>query len=253
MVYITGDRHGNFNDIQMWCRKRNTTKNDILIILGDAGINYYGNSYDMQLKEYLSNLNITLFCIHGNHEMRPTSIDTYKESQFMGGIVYKEDRFPNILFAKDGEVYSFNGLTTLVCGGAYSVDKEYRLLRGWHWFSDEQPSEVIKQTVENKCDSLNWTVDVMLTHTVPLKYEPTEWFIDGLEQDRVDKTTEEWLDSIENRLAYKKWYCGHYHGNKRIDKLQFMYEDIEAFSTLNEKIEVLTEDTNNKNDVDYEK
>lgn len=230
MIYITGDRHGDFGDIPMWCTINKTTKKDILIILGDAGINYYGkNSKDISLKEILKQLPITLFCIHGNHEMRPTSIDTYKETEFMGGIVYSEDDYPNILFAKDGEVYNFNGLKTLVCGGAYSVDKDYRLLRGWRWFSDEQPSEEIKKRVEEKCKSNNWNVDIMLTHTAPLKYEPREWFIDGLEQDRIDKSTEEWLDTIEDRLNYKKWYCGHYHGNKKLDKIQFMYGDIEKF------------------------
>jgi len=27
----------------------------------------------------------------------------------------------------------------------------------------------------------------------------------------VDKSTEIWLDEIEEQLDYKKWYCGHYH------------------------------------------
>lgn len=235
MIYITGDRHGNFDDIISWCSQYKTTKEDILIVLGDAGINYYGCKKDIELKNKLSKLDITLFCIHGNHEMRPESIGTYKEVPFMNGMVYREDEFPNILFAKDGEVYNFNGLNTLVCGGAYSVDKNYRLLRGWRWFSDEQPSEEIKKRVEDRCELLDWNIDIVLTHTCPLKYEPTEWFISGLNQNEVDKSTEIWLDTIENKLNYKKWYCGHYHGNKKIDKLQFMYEDIEFINKTKEQ------------------
>jgi 3-oxoacid CoA-transferase subunit A len=42
----------------------------------------------------------------------------------------------------------------------------------------------------------------------------------------VDNSTEQWLDSIDDKLAYEKWYCGHYHTSKLIDKLLFMFEDI---------------------------
>ena len=59
--------------------------------------------------------------------------------------------------------------------------------------------------------SAGWTVDVVLSHTVSPKYEPVEVFMAGVDQSRVDKSTEEWLDRIEDRLDYGKWYCGHYH------------------------------------------
>jgi len=39
-----------------------------MIILGDAGINYYLYERDYELKEQLAQLPITLFCVHGNHE-----------------------------------------------------------------------------------------------------------------------------------------------------------------------------------------
>ena len=40
-IYITGDTHREFDRIRYFCEKNKTTKNDIIIILGDAGINYY--------------------------------------------------------------------------------------------------------------------------------------------------------------------------------------------------------------------
>ena len=52
-------------------------ENDVIVILGDAGINYSGNPDDYNLKRDLSELSVVLFCIHGNHEMRPESILTY--------------------------------------------------------------------------------------------------------------------------------------------------------------------------------
>ena len=49
MVYITGDTHGDFTRIEKFCHDFKTTKEDYLIILGDAGINYWGES-DKKLK-----------------------------------------------------------------------------------------------------------------------------------------------------------------------------------------------------------
>ena len=37
------------------------------------------------------------------------------------------------------------------------------------------------------------------------------------------------LDEIENNTKYNTWYCGHYHIDKRIDKIRFMMNDIDEF------------------------
>ncbi len=42
MIYITGDTHGDFRNVEQFCKKCRPAKDDdVLIILGDAGINYY--------------------------------------------------------------------------------------------------------------------------------------------------------------------------------------------------------------------
>ena len=69
--FITGDTHGNFDRIERFCNRFKTTKEDILCILGDAGINYYLGKRDWDLKKRIRAFPITLFCIHGNHEERP--------------------------------------------------------------------------------------------------------------------------------------------------------------------------------------
>ena len=43
-IYITGDTHGDFRRVAAFCDKVKSTKDDVLIILGDAGINYYGKA-----------------------------------------------------------------------------------------------------------------------------------------------------------------------------------------------------------------
>ena len=121
------------------------------------------------------------------------------------------------------------GKKTVVIGGAYSVDKEMRLMYGYGWWPDEQPSMEIKVDVERQLNRLDWKVDVVLSHTTPLKYEPVEVFLKGIDQSKVDKSTEIWLDGIEDRLDYEKWYCGHYHTDKKIDRLEIMFERFGEF------------------------
>ena len=228
MIYLTGDTHGDFRRIKQFCFKVTPTLDDTLIILGDTGFNYYGNYRDMNAKEYASKLPVTLFCIHGNHECRPTSLPTYIEKEYHVGTVWYEEEYPNILFAKDGEIYDFDGKKCIVIGGAYSVDKFYCLTMGWHWFPDEQPSPEIKRRVEDQLAYVEYKVDVVLSHTCPVKYEPVETFMPNIDQSKVDKSTEIWLGEIESKLIYEKWYCGHYHIAKKIDKLQFMFDDYDT-------------------------
>ena len=50
MIYITGDKHANFEEVLNFCYVNKTSLDDTLIVLGDAGINYYANENDYILK-----------------------------------------------------------------------------------------------------------------------------------------------------------------------------------------------------------
>ena len=86
MIYITWDIHRNFYRLH----NIEQNKDNILIILGDAGINYCLNEKDKKLKKNMNNCNIKLFCIQGNHGERPKNISTYKEIDMFGGKVFIE-------------------------------------------------------------------------------------------------------------------------------------------------------------------
>lgn len=43
MIYITGDTHGRFEWVEQFCERFGTSREDVLIILGDAGINFSGD------------------------------------------------------------------------------------------------------------------------------------------------------------------------------------------------------------------
>lgn len=44
-------------------------------------------------KGFLESLPVTIFAIHGNHEQRPQTIETYKEKMWHGGMVYYEEEY----------------------------------------------------------------------------------------------------------------------------------------------------------------
>lgn len=83
----------------------------------------------------------------------------------------------------------------------------------------------IKDRVESVLASRSWQVDIVLSHTTPLSLEPREAFLPFIDQSTVDTSTEEWLDGIERRLAYERWYAGHFHTVKETGKLRLMYQD----------------------------
>lgn len=230
MIYYTGDIHGDPTRPIQFCRKQKLQSEDTLVLLGDVGANYFGDTRDGILKKAFKRISPTILCIHGNHEMRPSSIQSYRVKEWNGGRVWFEDAYPNLLFAKDGEIYTIEGIRHIVIGGAYSVDKYYRLRRGYHWWADEQPSAEIKAFVESQLDC--YDVDVVLSHTCPYRYEPVKMFLPMIPQETVDNGTEKWLDGIEAKLSYKAWFCGHWHTDKRIDKMHFLYKSFEECEYL---------------------
>lgn len=173
----------------------------------------------------MSQLPLTLLCVKGNHELHADEIPSYEEIPWYGGTIYQEPEYPNLLFAKNGEIYELEGKRAIAIGGAYSVDKFARLRCGAAWFDTEQPSDAVKDYVEAQLERTHWRVEYVLSHTAPKSYEPTHAFLPGLDQTTVDKSTEEWLGGIERRLDYEKWFCGHYHCECNMGQVQIMYED----------------------------
>ena len=209
--YITGDTHKKFDRVEEFCLEYHTTTDDVMIILGDSGINYWLSPKDEKLKERVARIPITCFCIHGNHEGRPWESSTdYRLVSWHGGLVYKEEKYPN-----------------MPIGGAGTVNKDYRISHGLQWFASEQPDDTIKQFVEQQLGKAGWKMDIILSHTVPIKAEPTWAFKPRKEPITVDKGTEEWLQTVYDRLDFSEWYAGHYHVETESMGIRIMFEDFD--------------------------
>lgn len=229
-VFCTGDIHADFKSIERikkFCIDNNTTKKDLMILLGDVGANYYLDERDIKTKEALASCPITFLCIHGNHEERPENICGYSIINYGGAPCYVQYEYPNILFPKDG-VININNYRCLILGGAYSLDKKVRIARGgdWKWFSSEQMSEETKQYIRELTDEIN-SFDYILSHTAPLIYEPRYLFLSVIDQSTVDKNMENFLQEIHDKITFKHWYLGHYHSDDNLsDKIRLVYNDI---------------------------
>ena len=72
-LFVRGDTHGNFDFLPYFCEENHTDYQDILVILGDAGLLYYGENKakEKYLKMHVSQQPITIVCVRGNHEDRP--------------------------------------------------------------------------------------------------------------------------------------------------------------------------------------
>ncbi len=228
-IYLTGDTHGDFHELVTLTRSIGITNRDLLIILGDVGVNFTNEIRDVYSKSSLSLIPAAILCVHGNHERRPTSPDIrwqYEEKEWMGGTVWVEKEFPTILFAKDGCHYHVNERTLFVIGGAYSMDKPLRLRMDYPWFPDEQPSEEIREFCMSELEKHGWREDVVLSHTCPYDLRPLDKLMPGLDESKVDSSTELFLQKIRERITYNKWYCGHWHIDRKTPDIEFLYRKV---------------------------
>ena len=73
-VYLTGDTHGRFERIACFCRDNHTTRGDCVIV---------HVPHRAQPSYLVDTMPVTLLCIHGNHEARPTAALGYEGRAFL--------------------------------------------------------------------------------------------------------------------------------------------------------------------------
>lgn len=221
-IYILSDPHGSYTPFK---NLRETIGDEpaTVIVTGDFGANYWLNKKDKKLKEKLGEFNFTYFIVRGNHEERPSICmqnhpNFWRIETFWNNQVYVEHDYPYIKYALDiptkYEIPTAQGLLiqTLVLPGAYSADKFYRIENNMNWFSQEQCTDEERKLGLKFAVSQDW--DLILSHTCPVLYEPTDLFLPMIDQNSVDKTTERWLGEIEHKMAYRLWVWGHFHENR---------------------------------------
>lgn len=223
--YVTGDTHSDFS---RFYKLNNAVPEDEVwgvIILGDAGLNFWLNKKDQKNKYRICDKypKLKFFCVRGNHEARPEDVEGMEEifDEDMWNWVYYEPQYPNIRYLKDGRDYLIGGqYHALVCGGAYSIDKYWRLecqAMGSYagWFPDEQLSKEEKQEITNQVKGKKF--DFIFSHTCPLSFQPTDLFLPYIDQSTVDNSMEIWLEELKDQVQWTSWCFGHYHEDRIIN------------------------------------
>lgn len=223
--FLLGDIHGSALPIENFYRKNKERLHldeaeSRIILLGDVACNYaITGKRDERFKRELSKFPFTYICLRGNHEARATEMmkqfpEKWKKIEKYGGSIYVETKYPKIEYLSDGPaLYEFAGYKTLSIPGAYSVDKWIRLRNHWQWFPDEQLTEDEMQ-YGRELIAKEKSVDLVISHTCPIAFEPTDLFLSYLDQSQVDKTMERYLGEIETTLDYKRWAWGHFHDDR---------------------------------------
>ncbi len=257
---ITGDKHGNFSFLSNGSLNEYKPEKTAIIVLGDFGCNFWLNKSEKRRKKEINDKGYTFYVVRGNHECRPQDLeDIEKVYDFnVHGFIYVEPDFPNIRYFKDYGDYVINGYYCYVIGGAYSVDKWYRLERTGMteetniptksgWFANEQ-------LTSDEMNSAEWEIDMILntdkkfdfifTHTCPQKFEPTDLFLSFIEQSKVDKSMEIWMDKIYEKIETNSinknvppiWCFGHFHADRiEAPYVEQYYNDIEDIDDLHRR------------------
>lgn len=242
---VRGDTHGIFTWMTNGCLKEYKPSETAIIILGDAGFNFWLDKKDARLKQEVNSRGYRFYCVRGNHEARPSDIpsmqDIYDED--VKGWVYMEVMYPNIRYLHDYSDYCFGKYYTAVIGGAYSVDKWWRLERaGIHdpkhnnpkktgWFANEQLTAAEMDEAMEKLSGIPY--DFVMSHTCPIDWQPTDLFLSAINQSEVDSSMELWLDKFKDVIKWNVWVFGHYHQD-RLERphVEMYYNDIESLDTI---------------------
>ena len=224
MIWLCGDTHGR-NDLykvedyfESMKGYQKITKEDYLIILGDAGICWDNSFRDEEVLKLYQNLPCTVLWLDGNHE-NFDAINKYPVSEWHGGKVQfmKED----IIHLMRGQIYEIDGKTFFTFGGGFSIDKAWRIPY-ISWWPQEMPWEEEYEEGVNNLEQVEYKVDYVLTHTCPSH-------IARLLVPKVLPGEEElqlYFEKLAREVEFNKWYFGHWHVDWKDEKFQGLWEDI---------------------------
>lgn len=213
MIYVTGDVHCPIDiskiNTKNFPLQRKMTKEDYLIIYGDAGIVWKPDSgEDNWWQEWLEKRNFTTLFIDGNHENH-AALQEYPIEVWNGGKIHRIK--PSVLHLMRGQIYDIASCRFFTMGGAASTDRIYRK-EGINWWQEELPSEEEYQEAVQNLELVGWKVDYVLTHTA------ADNVIYRINPISVHDVLTDFFFMLEKRLEYKHWYFGHFHDDKEIDE-----------------------------------
>ncbi len=220
MIYFISDVHEDINFIGLKKYLEIATKNDLLIILGDVGLNFQDTKQNRLFTEQFLSIDKNIAFIEGNHE-NFAYLDNFPTEKWNGGTVNRlTDKIVRLI---RGNIYEIDGYKFFTFGGCKS-SKKWKEQGLWH-FGEEPTLEQIDFAKNTLIQHAN-TVDFVLTH----KYE-----IIG--QGENSPLLVDLCKFIDQNVSYKKWLSGHWHREYSLDdKHIYLHENLRSIKEIFQKI-----------------
>lgn len=228
-IYVTGDTHNSL-DLQKiidWDREvaDMVSASDYLIIAGDFGYPWDYSFTENEEIMWLESRPYTVLFVDGNHERFDFWRDRPYE-KWHGGLVQRLHDRGRIRRLCRGEVFDLDGNAVFTLGGASSPDRTWRTPEV-SWWADELPDENDFAHAREILGAHDWRVDYVVTHTCAdsmlsaALYPSPNWT--NPDRDRLTG----FLEEIEGRLDYKRWYFGHFHRDADLERNHtVLYDEI---------------------------
>lgn len=217
MFFVTGDVHGDFEDL----KKRkfgHIKKNDNIVICGDLGLLWSGTKEEYRNLEKLGKHRYGVLFVDGAHENFDL-LSKYPVTSWNGGKA--QIISGRLVHLMRGQVYTIGGKKIFTFGGGESTDRDMRTPHKT-WWQDELPTmDEMKEGINNLVAN-NWQVDYIFTHEAP------SGFRRFLEQGLYElNALNVYLECVREKCKYKKWIFGNYHVNKKItDEYEVVFDDV---------------------------
>ena len=195
MIYLTSDLHGdsNFRGLTEYLKIAND--GDLLIILGDVGLNFAERDDYLEFTEFFLSIKKNIAFIDGNHENFPY-LKSFPEEEWCGGRVHRLTS--NIVHLMRGNIYTIENKTFFTFGGCKSGAKWAQM---GLWYPDEEASEDEIALAYKNLKSANNKVDYVLLH----KYETDP------SSPSLSRPLFELGEYIQKNVEYRHLYYGHNH------------------------------------------
>lgn len=177
-ILLAGDTHGNTRHVQYLLKIAKEQDCDSIFQVGDFGAWEHfasGVEYFDTVDRHARLHGIPVYWLDGNHDKTSLVLDKYGDNKDEEGFILCR---PHLRYAPRGHVWEWAGKTFIALGGAYSVDKDYRLAveahqgqgGGRHWFPEEEMTDQDMETFILKSPVA--VVDYMFTHDKPRGSNP---------------------------------------------------------------------------------
>jgi hypothetical protein len=220
------------------------------IILGDGGFMWPGSEKtDMGNYKTLACRPFPVLCVIGNHEPI-LGMENVPEVDIGIGekvlLVENADAF--VAYLKRGKIYTIDGFTFLVLGGALSIDKHCRV-PGRTWWEKEYWTENEKQDLFRLLETEH-SFDGVLSHTGPesmnkmmKRFLSVNPYTHKIIRDEVAIFN----DQIDQMIQCPQWWCGHWHRDEIFQniemerKYQYLYRTTKILDKVDGKMVVYGE------------